>query len=198
MDEAFSASLSFSGESAQFQETELGGRGHSSRGCYKLRRPAEDNEMSLAQDTFVRCAEADETECSLGAKTISKSGPTPLDPIAQLTFEAKPYDLSALPNDEEAAENAVLELTVFRLAAGLMRHDHKELELLARQETPALLRLLELIGSQITLKKHDVSTLECVRTRLIIVLSRLADSLEADAAPLKALSALDPASPSRR
>jgi hypothetical protein len=97
--------------------------------------------------------------------------------------------LSALLSDEAAAENAVLELTVFRLAAGLMHHDHKELERLARQETQALLKLLELIGSQIALKKQDVSTLECVRTRLIIVLSRLADSLEADDAPPSALSA---------
>jgi hypothetical protein len=118
-----------------------------------------------------------------------------LDPIAQLTFEGLPYDPAVIPNDEQAAAEAVLDLSVFRLAAGLMQHDHKELERIAKQETQALIKLLELIGSRMNLKKHELATLECARTRLIVVLSRLANDVEAGAASTAQLSALDRQAP---
>jgi hypothetical protein len=119
--------------------------------------------------------------------SVSSADAGQLEAIAQLTFARRPYDLAAIPDNEQAAVEAVLDVSVFRLAAGLMQHDDTELEQIARQDLQPLVRLLELIGSQMNTKKHQLVTLECARTRLIVVLARVANG----AGPLTQLSALD-------
>ena len=99
----------------------------------------------------------------------------------KLTFAGRPCEV---PINDQAATEAVLDVSVFRLAAGLMQHDDQELEQIAQKELQVLIKLLELIGSQMDVKKHQLATLECARTRLIVVLARVANSVEAGAAPV--------------
>jgi hypothetical protein len=93
--------------------------------------------------------------------------------VADLTFDGVAYDLSALSEDSDIVAAASKSHSIFNMAVTLLRYNDKQLERIVRQDPQAHLKLLEWIVSEAKLREHQSVTLQCVETRLAIVLKRL-------------------------
>jgi hypothetical protein len=102
-------------------------------------------------------------------------------PVAHMTFEADPYNLDSLPTNEEAAEQAIRIMPVYRMAALMVGYDDKQLEEIVRKIPEAHLALLEDIASAIQTEKNHLTLLEKAFCRLSVVMERWANDEDAKA-----------------
>ncbi len=104
---------------------------------------------------------------------------TSMEYLGSLKFPAQQYDLSSIPNNDRAAQDAAAMMPFVRMAAVFLLESDETMETNVRASSDDAdgmnqwMELLEGIGAALDAKRQDAEMLEAGFTRLLVTIERV-------------------------